>query len=62
MILLAPAPGETGAGNLIINHELTYTSDTVENGVLIVGDDSVTRAAGATLSGSKTFMFLMAAH
>ncbi|EFA5506058.1 autotransporter outer membrane beta-barrel domain-containing protein, partial [Escherichia coli] len=35
-----------GAGNLIINHELTYTGDTtVENGVLIVGDDSVTRAA-----------------
>ncbi|HAW7888327.1 TPA: hypothetical protein JLN09_004781, partial [Escherichia coli] len=28
-----------GAGNLIINHELTYTGDTtVENGVLIVGD------------------------
>lgn len=42
-----------GAGNLIINHELTYTGDTtVENGVLIVGDDSVTRAADATLSGS----------
>lgn len=42
-----------GAGNLIINHELAYTGDTtVENGVLIVGDDSVTRAADATLSGS----------
>ncbi|MCZ5662341.1 autotransporter-associated beta strand repeat-containing protein [Escherichia coli] len=27
-----------GAGNLIINHELTYTGvTTVENGVLIVG-------------------------
>ncbi|EIZ4568895.1 TPA: autotransporter outer membrane beta-barrel domain-containing protein [Escherichia coli] len=42
-----------GAGNLIINHELAYTGDTtVENGVLIVGDDSVTSAADATLSGS----------
>lgn len=48
-----------GAGNLIINHELTYTGDTtVENGVLIVGDDSVTRAAGATLSGSKNIHVL----
>ncbi|EHG6070528.1 autotransporter outer membrane beta-barrel domain-containing protein [Salmonella enterica subsp. diarizonae serovar 61:z52:z53] len=48
-----------GAGNLIINHELTYTGDTtVENGVLIVGDDSATRAAGATLSGSKNIHVL----
>ncbi|EFH7722440.1 autotransporter outer membrane beta-barrel domain-containing protein [Escherichia coli] len=50
-----------GAGNLIINHELAYTGDTtVENGVLIVGDDSVTRAADATLSGSGNIHVLNA--
>ncbi|EHJ8506378.1 autotransporter outer membrane beta-barrel domain-containing protein [Salmonella enterica subsp. diarizonae serovar 47:k:z53:[z84]] len=50
-----------GAGNLIINHDLTYTGDTtVEYGTLIVGDDSVTRAAGATLSGSKNIHVLNA--
>ncbi len=52
-----------GAGNLIINHELTYTGDTtVENGVLIVGDDSVTVPLARHCQGPKTFMFLMAAH
>lgn len=51
-----------GGGKLIVNHELTYTGDTtVESGVLVVGDNSVTRATEGKLSGSQNVKILKGA-